>query len=154
MTYISTKLRERGINVLIVPEFATIIANGGGLINIHKMSKQQIIKLQVLTFFHYSRTNVMRQSVIMKGIMALEDHFVELAEITGGPTVILCDRGVMDGKAYIDPNGWQVLLDENGYNLVNLRDKRYDAVIHLVTAADGATEFYTLANNAARYEVM
>ena len=28
-----------------------------------------------------------------------------------------------------------------------LRDQRYDAVLHLVTAADGAQEFYTLANN-------
>jgi len=33
-----------------------------------------------------------------------------------------------------------------------LRDKRYDAVIHLVTAADGAEKYYTLANNQARYE--
>jgi len=137
MTYISNKLRERGINVLIVPEFATLIANGGGFINAHKMKMSQLLKLQ---------------SIIMKGIMALEDHFVELAENFGGRTVILCDRGVMDGKAYISPEGWQVLLDENGYNLVNLRDKRYDAVIHLVTAADGAEEFYSLENNVARYE--
>jgi hypothetical protein len=33
-----------------------------------------------------------------------------------------------------------------------LRDKRYDVVLHLVTAADGAEKFYTLENNAARYE--
>ena len=38
MTYISTKLRERGLKVLVVPEVATIIANGGGLINIQKMT--------------------------------------------------------------------------------------------------------------------
>ena len=85
--------------------------------------------------------------------MALEDQFEELAEIAGGPTMLLCDRGVMDGKAYIQDEGWQALLYENGYNMVNLRDKRYDAVIHLVTAADGAEEFYTLENNQARYEV-
>ena len=29
---------------------------------------------------------------------------------------------------------------------------RYDLVLHLVTAADGAEEFYTTANNAARTE--
>lgn len=33
-----------------------------------------------------------------------------------------------------------------------LRDRRYDAVIHMVTAADGAEKYYTLANNEARYE--
>mmetsp|Transcript_3817 Transcript_3817/g.4240 ORF Transcript_3817/g.4240 Transcript_3817/m.4240 type:complete len:473 (+) Transcript_3817:48-1466(+) len=137
MTEISSKLRDRGTNVLIVPEFATLIANGGGLINIHKMTMGQIIKLQ---------------SVIMKGIMTLEDNFCELAEINGGSAVILCDRGVMDGKAYIKSEAWQVLLDENEYTLVNLRDKRYDAVIHLVTAADGAEAYYKLDNNPARYE--
>ena len=49
--------------------------------------------------------------------------------------------------------GWQVLLDENGFNIVNLRDKRYDAVVHMVTAAEGAEDFYTLDNNQSRYEV-
>jgi len=43
-------------------------------------------------------------------------------------------------------------LDLNDYNIVYLRDKRYDVVIHMVTAADGAEKFYTLENNAARYE--
>lgn len=86
--------------------------------------------------------------------MDLEDHFCALAEVSHEHTVILCDRGVMDGKAYMDPEGWQVLLDENGFNVINLRDKRYDAIIHLVTAADGAEQYYSLENNAARYEVI
>lgn len=30
--------------------------------------------------------------------------------------------------------------------------KRYDAVVHMVTAADGAEPFYTLDNNAVRTE--
>lgn len=32
-----------------------------------------------------------------------------------------------------------------------LRDRRYDAVIHLVTAAEGASQFYNL-DNPSRYE--
>lgn len=36
-------------------------------------------------------------------------------------------------------------------NTVILRDRRYDAIIHLVTAADGASEFYNL-DNPSRYE--
>jgi hypothetical protein len=35
-----------------------------------------------------------------------------------------------------------------------MRDKRYDAVFHLVTAADGATMYYTTANNTARGETI
>jgi hypothetical protein len=33
-----------------------------------------------------------------------------------------------------------------------LRDRRYEAVIHLETAANGAEKFYTGENNQARYE--
>ena len=35
---------------------------------------------------------------------------------------------------------------------VTVRDQRYDAVYHLVTAADGAEPFYSLANNKGRSE--
>lgn len=35
---------------------------------------------------------------------------------------------------------------------MHLRDRRYEAVIHLVTSAQGAEEFYTVLNNEARYE--
>jgi hypothetical protein len=48
---------------------------------------------------------------------------------------------------------WQVLIDEMGFNTIQLRDNRYDAVIHLVTAANGAGEYYSL-DNVARYEVI
>lgn len=43
------------------------------------------------------------------------------------------------------------MLDEYGLNEVNMRDKRYDAVFHLVTAADGADKFYN-NDNVARHE--
>lgn len=33
-----------------------------------------------------------------------------------------------------------------------LRDNRYDAVIHMVTAANGAEDHYNGINNDARYE--
>ena len=45
------------------------------------------------------------------------------------------------------------MLDEVGLNTVTLRDKRYDAVLHMVTAANGAEEFYDLESNHARWEV-
>ena len=66
--------------------------------------------------------------------------------------MILIDRGLMDGSAYISSENWQALMDEMGCNVVMLRDARYDAVIHMVTAADGAEEFYANLNNEARYE--
>ena len=37
----------------------------------------------------------------MKAQMNLEDYYQELAIINGKKAVILCDRGVMDPKAYM-----------------------------------------------------
>ena len=33
-----------------------------------------------------------------------------------------------------------------------MRDNRYDAILHMVTAADGASKFYASLSNEARYE--
>ena len=68
------------------------------------------------------------------------------------PIVILCDRGLMDGSAYVEERAWQALLDETGLNPIIMRDRRYDAVIHMVTAANGAEEFFDNTTNEARYE--
>lgn len=86
--------------------------------------------------------------------MALEDIFLETALAADTQTVLLCDRGVMDGMAYTENNVWQALLDDTAWNTIQLRDKRYEAVVHMVTAADGADKFYSGDNNVARYETV
>lgn len=58
----------------------------------------------------------------------------------------------MDGSAYTEEKVWQAILDETGWSTIQLRDRRYEAVIHMVTSADGAEEFYSKENNVARYE--
>lgn len=60
----------------------------------------------------------------------------------GTDVVVLIDRGLMDGSAYVSKSQWQALMDDMGVSTVQIRDNRYDAVIHMVTAADGASEFY------------
>jgi hypothetical protein len=44
----------------------------------------------------------------MKMQMSIEDRFTEIAllEKMDTPCVILCDRGVMDGCAYMDNISW------------------------------------------------
>jgi len=84
--------------------------------------------------------------------MNLEDIFIEIAKSLDTHTIILFDRGVMDGSAYTDENVWQAILDDTGWSTIQLRDRRYEAVIHMMTAAEGAEEFYTSSNNDARYE--
>ncbi len=88
---------------------------------------------------------------ILQTQLALEDSFMRMAETCTKPTFVVCDRGTMDISAYISPDMWRDITGRCGTNS-NLLRERYDAVLHLVSAADGAEEFYTVANNANRYE--
>ena len=36
----------------------------------------------------------------------LENTFCRLAASTGQPAVVLCDRGAMDGRAYMPTRAW------------------------------------------------
>jgi hypothetical protein len=70
--------------------------------------------------------------------------------------LILCDRAIFDFSAYIEPSVWRSVMTRNGWAVEDstaIMDKRYDAVIHLVTCADGAAEFYGY-NNKARFETV
>ena len=57
----------------------------------------------------------------------------------------------MDISAYMAPDEWERITNEAGTNTNALRE-RYDAVLHLVSAADGAEQYHTTATNATRYE--
>lgn len=109
--------------------------------------------------------------LVLQFQMMIENRFLKYAKSTGENCIILCDRGLMDGSAYVTVNQWQRVLSRSrepfvttlddgtklvelvGLNNVTARDRRYDAVFHLVTAADGAVDYYTLENNlGARHE--
>lgn len=65
--------------------------------------------------------------------------------------LIVCDRGALDGKAYMSDKEFRQMASEFGTSEVALRD-RYDAVFHLETTAKGALDAYTNANNSVRTE--
>lgn len=91
------------------------------------------------------------ERAILETQLALEDHFLRLASVYTKPVLIVCDRGTMDISAYMAPEEWSRITNEAGTNTNALRE-RYDAVLHLVSAADGAEQYYTTATNATRYE--
>ena len=84
--------------------------------------------------------------------LALEDKFMKMAEQCVKPTIIICDRGAMDISAYMKPEMWEEITAKVGTSTKQLRDERYDAVLHLVSAANGAEQFYTTSNNKERKE--
>ncbi|MDO4398955.1 MAG: AAA family ATPase [Candidatus Saccharibacteria bacterium] len=93
------------------------------------------------------------QSILLKTQMAKERNCVDAAyELKDADKVlVVCDRGMRDNKAYMTDEQFEACLDRLGMAAREAADS-YDAVFHLVTAADGAEEFYTLANNTARSE--
>lgn len=83
--------------------------------------------------------------------LQLEDKFMKMAQQVEEPTVVVCDRGTMDISAYLEPDMWEKIMKLANTSPQQLID-RYDAVLHMVSAADGAESFYTTSNNVHRQE--
>lgn len=98
---VGNTLRDKGYTVLSVPEAATIIFSSGGILNME-------------TYDHYQA--IQFQKVLMSLQINLESDFMDLAKIKPNKEIvfILCDRGLMDGSAYISKEQFEVLLDEIG----------------------------------------
>lgn len=123
-----------GFKVFCVPEVPTIYSLAGWnyLTPNHKL------------YFEGERAILTTQ-------IALEDAFSRLAAVCQKPVLIVCDRGTLDISAYMAPEEWADITADAGVNAAMLR-QRYDAVLHLVSAADGAEQYYTTATNSTRYE--
>ena len=97
-------------------------------------------------------TNEDYQKIQMRWQLEKERLFYQAAmTMKHNRVVIVCDRGVMDNKAYMSDEEFDEVLKETNENEVELRD-RYNAVFHMLTAAKGAAEYYTTINNTARRE--
>lgn len=44
----------------------------------------------------------------------------------------------------ISKDKWEKMMKENNWNNVELRDNRYNQIVHMVSAANGAEEFYSV----------
>jgi hypothetical protein len=49
----------------------------------------------------------------------------------------------MDASAYIDTDKWERMKTGNGWNEIEMRDNRYNQIVHMVSAANGAEQFYS-----------
>lgn len=67
--------------------------------------------------------------------------------------LIVCDRGMLDNKAYMTEKEFSDVVKQMGKTEDELQSN-YGAVFHLVSAAKGAEKFYSTANNTARTETI
>lgn len=133
LTWISNYFSKRGYTVLFVPETATeLIANG-------------VAPWTCKTNYEYQTFQIRLQKI-------KEQIFDDAAKtMKNNKILIVCDRGVLDNKAYMKDVEFKRILKEFGTNEIQERDS-YDAVFHLVSAAKGKEDIYTLTNNIARTE--
>ena len=92
------------------------------------------------------------QQFIIRTQMTLEDSMTNFARATKQKSILICDRGIMDGSGYVDKATWMKVLESVNLDIFQAREGRYDAIFHLVTCADGAEKYYTLDNNSGRRE--
>ncbi|MBR6779042.1 MAG: AAA family ATPase [Clostridia bacterium] len=133
LSFVERELTKIGYKVIFLNETATEIILSGARNDVFKNNEDfelSIIKLQ----------------------LEKEKFYEDMCKSLPYEKVILiCDRGVMDCKAYTEGEEFANILKKLNLEEIQLRDN-YDAVFHLVTAAKGAEEFYTNANNQARRE--
>src|SRR6478609_2552423 len=86
-------LSSSGLHVFRVPEASTLLLSGG-----IRVAGQPLAALR--TF----------QRGIVEVQLALERAFFAFAKASGEPTVLLLDRGVPDGAAYLPQEAWADLL--------------------------------------------
>jgi len=137
---IKTFFENIGWKVLCVPETATVLLSTG----VHFYD----LKGESKTVF---------QENLLKTMIQIEDTINETAKhylnVKNQNCLVIYDRGAMDPVAYMNLDEWEELKARNpAWNEVDLRDNRYDQIIHMITAANGAEQFYTLENNVTRTE--
>ncbi len=123
-----------GYKVFTIPEVPTIFSQAG----MDYLTKNQ-------NFFYEGEKATLEMQ------LAFEDKFYKMASQIKQPVLIICDRGALDISAYMTKEMWGKITGLVGVNNRQLLE-RYDAVLHLVSAADGAEQFYTTATNSTRTE--
>lgn len=135
MNRIQGAFTKLGYTVLFVPETATELITGGVApwtcgTNVEYQKCQMQLQLE-------------KERIFTQGALTMPKEKI----------LLVCDRGMLDNKAYMTQEDFNEVCDYVGRSEVELRDS-YDAVFHLVTCAKGASEFYTLENNGARTETV
>lgn len=135
MSWINDEFSKRGWKVYIIAEEATSASAGNA--SPHEFADP-----------------AQGQAYMFEKQIADEEFFEKIARLNakdGDKVMIVCDRGVADALAFLTREQQREMLHLVGISKRKMFE-RYDAVFHLVSAAIGAPEYYTLSNNSARKE--
>jgi CYTH domain-containing protein/thymidylate kinase len=135
LSWIQNYISQLGYTVLFVPETATELLGGGVCpwtcgTNADYQIGQMELQLTKERIFERAARTMPKDKIL-----------------------IVCDRGAIDNRAYMNDEEFNIVLESTGLSEVELRDS-YDAVFHLVTAANGAEKYYSFETNSTRYETV
>lgn len=132
---LSTFFENLGWKVYRVPETATVLLGGG--VNFADLPQYAAIEFQ---------------ENLLRTMIQIENSFFALAEASERNCLVICDRGTMDASAFVSKEQWEDILSKNLCDEVDIRDNRYHQVVHMVTSAKGAEQFYSIEDHATRKE--
>ncbi|XP_060530046.1 TRPL translocation defect protein 14 [Cylas formicarius] len=132
---LSTFFENLGWKVFRVPETANVLLSGG--VKFVDLNDEEACRFQ---------------ENLLKTMLQIEDTFFELGRTCRRNCLIICDRGAMDASAFIPKEQWDSIMQGNCWNDVELRDNRYNQIIHMVSAANGAEEYYSIEDHSCRSE--
>ena len=135
LSFVERELTKMGYKVVILNETATEVILSG--LNAQAYNNNYDFENNILNL------QLKKEEIYTNACLNLPNEKV----------ILVCDRGIMDCKCYMSDDEYAKYLQLNNLNEIELRDN-YDAVFHLLTAAKGAEEFYTTANNQARFETL
>lgn len=128
LKYIFEEIQKQGIKVIAIEEIATKLILSGK--TPQNMGNYEFHKL------------------LFESELKEEREIISKAEkMPQNKVVILFDRGLLDNRAFVTQADFDRYSTLNGVNEELIRNS-YDAVFHLVTAANGAEEYYNFDNEA------
>lgn len=127
--------KNYNVNLIIIPETATELINSGITPLLFKDIKDF-------------------QRVVLTSQLSKEENAIYTIGCIGEdkPTIMLCDRGILDNKAYFDKQSdFDFLLYQTSYSEIEFLDS-YDLVIDLISTSNSSFGEYDLISNKARHE--
>ena len=126
-------VESTGYKVILVPESATELVGEG------------ITPESCGSIYEFEKQVAVRQ------LENEEKAGVKAKALRSEKVLIVCDRGTMDCKAFLEERDFEKLCAALGKGKVQLRDE-YDGIFFLASAARGDGKNYTISNNPARRE--
>ncbi|MED9968685.1 MAG: AAA family ATPase [Ruminococcus sp.] len=132
LLFLKTELEKLGQNVLTLNECATALMQEG-----KTPDNMGVFEFHSLLF----ETQLKNENALIEKAKAMNKNKV----------VLIFDRGLLDSRAYVKGDYFELYAGKFNLNEEKIRN-RYDAVFHMVTAADGAENYYNSKTNPQRCE--